>query len=179
LVYIFRDIVQAVSESVLPDIIANNPDVEITAEQINYKFGSWKEITNTLNEWASSPDLAPQKFPMVVLIEDWQLINSANDDYNSCTIQLFILMSTDPNYDSFQRQYKVFDPILEPIYDALINELYNCGYFHLLDVNRDTPHVKINRKSLGKETLAGLKTDDYLDAIQIKDLKLKLYKTVY
>jgi hypothetical protein len=181
LVYVFRDIVQSVSDDILPGM-KDQLCCEIKCSDINYQFGSWIEFCNKMNEWSMAPEYREQKFPCVFLVEDFQIINSAADDFNSCTVDIFILAATKQEYDSFQRQEYVFNMVLEPIYQALMDAIFTCGDFNILDVNRDIPHVKINRKFLGKQAISigkeGLKLNDYVDAIQLQNLKLKLYKNV-
>lgn len=163
--------VASVSQRILPQLIAANDQIQ----QLNFMFGHPTEIKMEMKAMSEDPTLRYQKFPVIMLFSD--VINSpttVRGCFNDVTLNMVIAMNTEPQYLAAQCVTENFIPILRPIYQEFIQEIYRCGYFwiqsplHIL--GRD-----IERFYWGKSDMDGNTANkgyDFIDAIEIKNLKL-------
>lgn len=144
-------------------------------QNVAYHYGHPIEIRETLQSWGMAPTYRQGKYPCVLLMED--IVVTQGGPYAIARLNLIIATATRPNYKSHQRQEVSFDPVLYPIYDELMRQIRRRGLFVVVNPRSDMPHDKIDRKYWGREIVGGTdanKLADHLDAIEIRDLRLKL-----
>lgn len=150
-------------------------DFNADIKTINYIYGHTIEQREKLQQMSESPEYRSEKYPAVLLVEDIRI--RSGGDHRIATLNIYIVMGTEPNYDSSDRQQKNFDEILIPIYNALMDGIYRWPFFRTYNRQRDMPHTRIDRKYWGREIVGGTdanKLTDYLDAIEVANLELKL-----
>lgn len=173
IVDIFGSVVEAVSAALLPTLQAYDPG--ITA--VNYLHGHPVEIIETLTQRDKSDVFMFKKYPLVALFQDFpEAHNSALGIDNEPTLHIIIAYSSKPEYKSDERYTFKFKPVLYPIYLELMKQLTLHKSFLNYGV-QTIPHIKIDRLYWGKEGLygnTGNVFNDFLDCIEIRDLKLRV-----
>ncbi len=168
---IIAECVGSVSQRILPQLIAANPKIQT----LSFMWGHPLEIKNTLKEMTDSKTFKYQKFPVVMLFSDIITAPSTvRGSYEDVTLNIVIAMSTDPKLKADARTLRNFAPILRPIFQELINQIFRCGYFWVQSP-RELLGREIERYFWGKEGIQGGEASPYndtIDAIEIKGLKL-------
>lgn len=142
---------------------------------IQYMYGHPLEIVDRLKDMTNSPK-QPAKFPLVCLFTDIPIMDAGLGYYGKVKLHIIICTLTEPSYFSPERKQKSFLPVLYPIYNNFMDQLYKHRGFAF--ANRYIPHTHIDRYYWGKEGLYGNTSNifnDYLDAIEIKELEIKMY----
>ena len=139
---------------------------------ISYLYGSLKEILTILQTWAQNPTKKCLRYPIVMLIEDFP-VNNTNAYYSQAKLNIIIATDTTLTYSSAERQINTFDPVLTPIYNELMSQIGKCPFFVVYNPQKDMPHSKIEHK-LWNKSKDKTEIGDYIDAIEIKGLTLKL-----
>jgi len=154
---------------VLIESVVNSMDVKPK----NFIHGTPTEILNRLIEMGNSSERF-KKFPLIALIHDIDQNIDGNTSYD-VKLNIVIANATEPNYSSHQRLTKNIIPILQPLYESFLKSIDKSGYF----VSRYThPHTKVNRMYWGRSDNKQNKTTDYLDAIELQSLELKVKKNI-
>jgi hypothetical protein len=172
LVYEIGKCVRLMTDKLLTQLQAAKPEIQA----VNYQFGHLTEIAITLSEWSKSDTMRFEKFPVVCLLRPYLIQEKAGSDFKSVKMTLMIANQTNPNYKSADRQINNFEPVLLPMYNELMLRLSKSAAFHLYDM-RDMPHTQVLHDYWGRQGLAGNKANifnDYVDAVEIRDLTLNL-----
>lgn len=141
---------------------------------VNYQYGHFLEIANTLVEW-SKGSFDSKKYPLIALFQDFSEVKSNTVGIDS-RVSLHILIATRTQKDyKAEKRYEVnFKPILYPIYYELMHQLQRSNYFQHAG---DIPHTKIDRLYWGTETIfanTANNLNDYADCIEIQNLELNV-----
>jgi hypothetical protein len=152
--------------------------VEKTAEKfdfdINYLHGHPLEITSSLTELTQSPTLSEKRYPGIFLFQDFN--EEKGGDFTVVDLNLIIGINTDNTLKAPDRYVSSFTPYLYPIYDAFLEVIARSGFFAECNVS-EIKHTKIDRLYWGRNGLygnTGNVFNDYIDCIEIKNLKLKV-----
>ena len=139
---------------------------------VYFMYGHRKEVNQRLLEKSEDKVYKYQKYPLIVLNMPFSE-DISSDRVIELSLNLAVMDYTDTTYISEERYEKVFAPILEPIYELLLDKIENSGEF----MNIGKPeHTRIDRLFWGTE--GGQQTfSDPLDAIELLNLKLKLLNT--
>lgn len=177
IVQIFEEIVERVSDRVMPIINANDPNNIPFRTKIHYQHGHQSEIIATLKAMDETRQNQKEKFPLIWLEQDFReqkgLGNATNGTWRPLRIQIFA--TTQANIKAARRYEDVFVPVLIPIYDALIDEIAKDGTFSVF--KGSMAHDYIEHPFYGKEGLYGNtenKLNRPLDCIEIRNLILPL-----
>ncbi len=168
---IISDCVGAVSQRILAQLIAANPRIN----SLSFMFGHPLELKNLIMQKGEARATKYDRFPVVMLFSDIMSTGSSvRGTFQDVTLNMVIAMTTDPSFIASKRTAVNFDPILRPIYQELIQEIWRCGQFHIQSV-RSILGRDIERYFWGKEGIQGgdaSPMNDCIDAIEIKGLKL-------
>lgn len=138
-----------------------------------FMFGHRQEIANRLNMKDKDSIYKYQKYPLFVLRLDFE--ESVMGDYiHEVNLNMAILAFTDKNYRAHERYENIFHPILMPLYFDFFEKLQNSS--ETMGTGRPE-HTKIDRMYFGVEELSRNTEhifNDPLDAIELRDLNLKL-----
>lgn len=118
-----------------------------TASVPYFRYGHIKEIQNLLSKKRNA------KYPLVILRLDAPATYSTGTFkyMNYQNVTLYIVSWTKKNYVAEQRKTLVFDAVLNPIYENMINELKNNPYFDHSNMIPYVNHTKIDRYFWGSE----------------------------
>jgi hypothetical protein len=168
----------------VPDLIGSVVTAAFDALNMEgfYDYGHYAEVTKqlTIKDQGIS-DAVRTKYPLVWLVMDFaEDYGRALDVYCEVNCQLIIANATDMNYTMAERRDENFLPILYPIYSELLYQFSQSPTFRRPPA-QTIQHTKIDRPYWdGKENGAGGQNlfNDFIDAIQIKNLKLSVAKLI-
>lgn len=146
-------------------------------QTINYQYGHKRELIDTLSQMDPDGTLRFRKYPLIYLVQDFRERRGQQAGvYAETSLNIIIAHQTDPTYKITDRMAQVFKPVLYPIYYSLIKQLATIP--QTLQGNQDViPHDKWDRSFWGTQAVGGtsdLKLNDYVDAIEIQNLDLKI-----
>jgi hypothetical protein len=147
-----------------------------TANAPYFKYGHLREITNMLSEKDKSENYKYQKYPLIVLLLD--ISEKKGIDaivYSEILVRVWICCNTRKEYTSESRTTNSFKAILQPIYDLFIQKLESSGYFNY-DKLTGFSHTKTDRYFWGLDDGTVNVFNDFIDAIDIENLELKIKK---
>lgn len=162
-------------QTLLQYIIANETAVQGSAspiQQLNFQFGHYNELIETLFQYNQSQEERYNKYPLVWLRTDFRERRGQEiGTYAEVFLNIVICHATQQTLKSTERLTNVFKPVLYPIYYELLNQLY----LHPMTIAYDgslMSHDKYDRYYWGTSKVG--KTTDYVDAIEIDNLAIKL-----
>jgi len=170
---VFRRIVPKVSANLLVQLQAVDPMIT----GVHYKYGHYNDIRRELKQEMQVADLKKDRYPLILIIEDYRVGKGLVGISGQPTVQGFILHHTDKDYTREQREAEVFDKVLYPIYYNLLREIARSGDFQVYDETMIS-HTMIPRPMTGIVDKDGTRAyifDDILDGIELNNLSLKLY----
>lgn len=137
-----------------------------------YLYGHRREMNIRLIQKDKNKDLKKQKYPLIILRLD--TVESVAKGMISYSLNVGILMLTDPNYPTAERYDVNFRPILYPLYDLFMQKLRESPKFTWAGDQKRPEHKKIDRPFYGTAMSEGNSSylfNDPIDAIEIVDLK--------
>lgn len=179
---IMGDVVQAVSTAILSDIQAaelailqiTHPEAtESNIVAINYLYGHFSEIIETMKQYEYSPQLRYEKYPLIALILDIPEQYGSSGGYpGECTLHMAICYGTGTTLKAEERYTQVIKHILLPIYEELMKQIGACAEFVTMGKSDHTmeEHPYWGKGGLGDT--AGNVFADAVDAIEITNLRL-------
>lgn len=172
LVDLVREVVERVSVKLTPQLTL----VDNLITGVHYQHGHPKEIIENIAELGKGTTTKTSRFPTIALFQDFPEQMLGSGYYADVNLHLIIARATDPNYKADKRYNVNFKPILYPVYQEFINQLKLSRYFDI-PASGNFQHTKIDRLYWGREGLYGNEKNvfnDYIDCIEIRDLKLKV-----
>jgi hypothetical protein len=146
---------------------------------IYYDYGRYLEITRRLTEKGKGITDKTRRFPLIWLVIPFKETYGNTGEVCELTdLQIIIATQTEPDSTTPDRMVDTFTPRLFPIYDELIKQIKNSGFFS--EIGYDVPHVKINQPYWdGKESgnSAANMFNEFIDAIQLKGIRLTVNET--
>lgn len=166
-VNVMADIVAKVSAAVTPQLTA----YDSTIIGVNYLYGPPKQIIKTLQGW-NGTSKANAKYPIVALFQPFDEIKGGRPDLDGIDkVRIIIGRQSQPEWLTDYRYEVNFDPVLYPIYDELIKQL-SYASATASQANK-IPHIKVDWPywDNGQDENP---FNDWLDVIEIKEMKLNL-----
>jgi len=168
IVDIIGECVKRTNDVIIDQLHAMNTSID----QINYQYGHMLELTETLNQWDKTGQ-GNLKYPLVWLVTDFTEARGATQDlYATVNLNIVIAHFSNNTDKAFERKTKVFEPVLYPIYYELMFQLSKHRLILVQDENQ-IPHNKTDRYYWGRVQV-GNTLNDYVDAIDIENLNLKI-----
>ncbi|HEY5588414.1 MAG TPA: hypothetical protein VIK86_05595 [Candidatus Paceibacterota bacterium] len=146
-------------------------------KSVYYKYGGFKEVFNELEQLANNDTYT--NYPLVWLITDFEQKKGIGINiYSEATVNMLIFNKTLPEWSSEQRTLYSFKAQLHPIYEQLISSIeashsINSGFGE--SEHKQTDHYSWGRDKI-EMTKDGKPFSDYIDAVEINNLTLKIYK---
>lgn len=140
-----------------------------------WDHGHPQSIINRFKEATHVESLKYDQFPAICLFQDIPEKHSISTEERTATLNIIIITSTDPNYSEAERYDNSFDPILIPLYEELMEALECSGEIQILTDDYDY----IEHVNWGKSGIYGNVANifnDFIDAIEISNLKVKTLK---
>lgn len=148
-----------------------------------FDYGHYVEVTRNLTQKDASISQKDKKYPLIWLVMDFdEDFGSIDDGYCDLpALQILITVPTQPAITTPERVEKNFRPRLYPIYDELINQIFQSGLFQVINPE-NIKHRRTLRPYWGGQDSQGNGTanlfNDFIDAIQIRNLQLKVNESV-
>jgi len=169
---IIKDIIKDVVSKVSTDLLSQLQTYDSTITGVHFMNGHPLEIINRLVKREQN-GMQYDKYPLVCLFHDFPEKSFA-DGTIEATLHLAICRATDPNLIADERYEKNFKPVLYLIYEKFIDRLIHHKSF-LGYAPKQT--IKYDRLFWGSDKLVKGQANvfnDYLDAIEITNLTIKL-----
>lgn len=164
---LLRTIVATVNDNLVSETSLSIPRVTFKAE-------TWKELCNRLKADSESSTRKSTRYPMVALIRDYDYSTQDDSNYTDVSLKLILVTQTTFEKLSEDRQAENYQPILYPIRSELMEQIALCRYFHG-PYNPWPTHKCAESFNLSKDNNNGaLALPDYVDALIITDLRLKI-----
>lgn len=169
-------------QAVVARVNARTTVLAVDPFPVVFDHGHYAEVLKTLSFKDTAITAAAKiKYPLVWLVMDFDEQHGKSPLwYAQCNFQVLICEPTDPNYTMDERRDNVFKKRLLPIYAILFDELHNTQEFGFPSNDVLTQHTMTMRPywGLGQGTNGETGTanlfNDYIDAIQIKNLNLSI-----
>lgn len=171
------DEIGLVVERVSAKLLAQLQAFDSTITGVHYQYGHPLEIIETLKQLDEAKDYKFRRYPFVGLFQDFPEDVGEVGFNSEPTLHLIIARFTQPTYKAAKRYELNFKPVLYPIYLEFLEQLNFSKAFQHYAPN-EIPHIKIDRLYWGREGLyknEGNVFNDFLDCIEIRNLKLKTY----
>ncbi|MHB9057113.1 MAG: hypothetical protein ACYC2P_13365 [Paludibacteraceae bacterium] len=175
-VYIVDEIGLAVAQ-VSANLLAQLQAFDATITGVHYQYGHPIEIIETLKQMDEAKAYKFSRYPFVGLFQDFPEDVGEVGFNGEVTLHMIIARFTTPTYKAAQRYEFNFKPVLYPIYFELLKQLNFSKAFQSY-TESTIQHTKIDRLYWGREGLyknEGNIFNDFLDCIEIRNLKLKTY----
>ena len=177
---IIEEVVQATSDEVLTTIQANETEVlgSSLIQQIRFSKSSFDELIETLFQADKSGEERFTKYPLVHLVQDIAIERGSDIGfYGTTNLTIVFIHQTQQNFKTDERDEKVFKPVLWPIYYEFMEQLKRSAW--ILNPWQNTGefrHRVIKRAFWGNRKLETTKNilNDYVDAIEVQNLQLKI-----
>jgi hypothetical protein len=143
---------------------------------VNYLYGEREEMGRTLVEWSKTPVLNKEQFPLICLVQPFKesVINKGYDV--EVSLNILILTDSKQGYLAEDRYTYSFKPILYPLLDLFISRLRNSK-----EISPEiSEYDKTDHVEWGKLDVTGKPVSlfsDFVDGIEIENLKIKIFKT--
>ena len=160
--------VTATNAAVIVELQAYDPMIT----QVNYQYGSYDEICDTLDKMSQQSDLQYKRYPLFAVIMSFPEQKYQTVGYDDLPeLNIIIARRSNPTDKTPARYANNFKPVLYPVYLEWLNQLYLSPKFQT-EVAHNIPHTKIDYPYYDTDKGEN-RFNDYVDAIQIK-IKLKL-----
>ena len=168
---------------VIPELIKNvvamalvEYQKTIPAATLGYHYGPVDEVTETLVQMSYDPVVNATKFPLIALFTDiTEKRGQDTGQWAEATLNIIIATLTDGNYKAAERTSVSFQAVLYPIYECFLKAIVKSHYFNVDHVDF-VVHNKIDRYNWGRKSLTidGQPSSDFIDAIELQNLVLKV-----
>lgn len=153
-------------------VIAELQTYDSFITQINYQYGSYDEICDTLDKMSQDQTKQYSRYPLFAVIMSFpeQKYQAIGMD-GLPELNIIIARRSNPTDKTPARYENNFKPVLYPVYLEWLNQLYLSGKFSI-ELPDNIPHTKIDYPYYDTDKGEN-RFNDYVDAIQIK-IKLKI-----
>lgn len=168
---VFQDIIDSIVEIYDP-IVAGVPPTG--GEKPYAMYGHLKEVLRVLSEKDESQAYKFKKYPLIVLIQDFEETHNTLANQYTISPRIIILEESKREYKADDRYINSFKTVLYPLYELLLEEIAGNPYLNTVPVASLIPHKKYDRLNWGTQQ-AGDALNDYLDGIDITLTDLKVF----
>lgn len=140
-----------------------------------YDYGRYIEVTRNLMQKDSGITTKDKKYPLIWIVVPYDVTETIPGiDCEIKNMQIIIATVTKQASTTPERITDNFIPYLWPIYDELRKQIDNSGFFS--DIDYENLHIRTDQPYWdGKDgTSAANFFGDYIDAIQLKNIRLKV-----
>ena len=143
---------------------------------VGFMFGSIKEILNNIENITENRSVSRYKYPLIALITN-AVEKEVRDTniFSEVRLNFIIIMNTDKDLKATERLEKNFKKVLIPIYREFLYQIKINPLFY--NGEGIVQHDKTRDYNLGRYNLKevdGIKLNDYLDAILIDNMEIKI-----
>lgn len=169
-------------EDIIAEITAKVSEkmLELHEVEVSFMHGHPLEIIDCIKKMITTVDneSVDKKYPAIMLIHD--IKQNKGEKINilsTANLNIVICNLADNNLLAEDRKEQSFKPILHPIYEEFLTQIFLSNKFVGIDHPQLIPHTQTDRYYWGRKGLFGLDQNlfsDYVDAITIDNLNLKI-----
>lgn len=138
---------------------------------VYYMYGHTLEIVKRLQTLTNSITQQEKKFPLIILFTDITIDKRIPGFYGSTNLRMLVANTTRPEYISEQRTELNFKPVLHPIKQELINQISIHPQFTF---ENELTYKETDMYYYGSQINDKNIFNDYIDAIELRDIKLSI-----
>lgn len=173
--YIEDDLATLVSR-VSTSILSELQEVQPTIEGVFFKFGTVRELNESLIQLGKTDSGKTKKYPLVFLFVDVREPMGIVSGYESLRLRLAIINFTSPTFKAAERLENNFKPIIMPVYRELLRQISLAGDMFIgASAPDNINHTAIRRYYWGTEVQNshdGNPFPDFIDGLEIDNLEL-------
>lgn len=157
--------------------IINSVVAEINKTRyLNFIHGEASEVIKTLQEQDKNATLKAIKYPLLILFEPFEQIESETETIDSVvTCNMAIVTASNKNDRSDKRNTDNYIAILDPLYELLIRTIRQSrGNWFQIPNYKGIPHTRQNIMFNSEQNQNQNILSSIVDAIQINNLQLSL-----
>ena len=154
--------------------VIKNFDSFMTVPPKQTVIGDMSYIISKLKEWSKSRTMRTQKYPLMAILENYPEKESAS--FIDVTLQVALINDSRNNFNNDDRNARIMEQ-LQPVYESLLDSLRkNPAIFP----GYSFEHEKVTRLDIGRNSLLSddAASPDYIDAIELRNLQLKIHKKI-
>jgi hypothetical protein len=143
---------------------------------VYFDYGHYREITNRLKGKDKQITNKGKKYPLIWLVMDFEEDYSGELGlYNTVSVQIIIACATKKESTTPLRIAENFNPLLIPVYNIFLNAIRASTTIQSIGI-KEPEHTRVLRPYWDGSDASGSGNlfDDFIDAIQLKNLKLKV-----
>lgn len=176
-----EDTLQIITDRVSVAITPTLQEVNDTIEGVFFKFGTVRELNESLIQLGKTNDGSKKKYPLIYLFVDVREPSGFVGKYEDLRLRLAIINYTKPTFKAKERLEENFKPIIMPVYREFLRQLTLAGDMFLGATAVELiKHTAIRRYYWGEErqnSHDGNPFPDFIDGLEIDNLELKHYLT--
>lgn len=180
----YNHLIPDVGEILRPLVVKVNnnltSDDDLDIPRVTYREETYKELIKVLTADSKSRTKNTSRYPLVALIKRYDYNIEANSPRIGVSLDIVIVTQSDPALTSTQRKEQKYIPILRPIYCELMEQIVRCRHFHG-PYDPYPSHNMYESYNFGRGSDSGnvaYQFPDYVDAIVITGLQLKVNRTI-
>lgn len=143
---------------------------------VYFDYGHYREITNRLKGKDRQITDKGKKYPLIWLVMDFEEDFTGNlGFYCTASVQIIIACATKKESTTPLRIAENFNPLLIPVYNIFLNAIRASTMIQTIG-DTEPLHTRVLRPYWDGSDASGSGNlfDDFIDAIQLKNLKLKV-----
>jgi len=138
---------------------------------VYYMYGHPKEVNQRLQEMTDSPTEGNKKFPLIWLFTDIMIERNLVGLYGQTKLRFLIANYTEGHYRADQRTSLNFIPVLHPIKEEFINQLFLHKQF---TNENEVEFAETDMYYYGSQLNDKNVLNDRIDAIELRNVKLTI-----
>lgn len=171
-----NDLIQTIVSRVSAVVVASLKQVDPLITGVHFEYGHYTDIQERLITY-SKTEKKHDRYPLVALFEDDRTAHTDGNFFGMANKKIIILTTSSNSWTRQQREERTFRPILYPIYEELLRQIWLSGYFNVWQPEQ-IRHDQINRPHWGDPKLYGndgYLFTDILDGIELNNLQLQTH----
>lgn len=180
IIELFGEVVEAAGTGLILEVVTPQGMFSVDCGHLNYIFGNSDYIKEELDKYSKSAATDALQVPLVALmcpVTEQRGLKRGLE--STAKVSVIVACSTMREYNNEERLQYSFKNILRPIYARLMEELKRHKRFDT-SYDGDIPHTYSENYSYGRfgaYTSSGDALSEPIDAIDIRDLELRIVKS--
>jgi hypothetical protein len=171
-------VIATISDTVITITVDTSSKVAPTAISVvlNYHYGHLLEIKNIFQQATAKASLKLEQFPAIVLVQDFPEVTDRKKHLREATLRVIILTDSKQSYIASDRYTYIFEPKLYPLEDLFFKCLERSNEISGYDQGFTRWDRLFWGRTQGEGTASNI-FNDYIDAIELENLKIKILNT--
>ena len=177
----FSSTVYGTIRSIAADSFIVDCEIQKTAPSaisvvLNYHYGHLLEIKNIFQQATAKASLKLEQFPAIILVQDFPEATDRKQHTREATLRIIILTDSKQSYIASERYTNIFKAKLYPLEDLFLTQLDRSNEISGYDQGFTRWDRLFWGRAAGEGTASNI-FNDYIDAIELENLKIKILNT--